>query len=317
MPRKVIIDCDPGIDDAFALALALFDPRLEVLAVTACSGTVEAERSTRNIQSIIEQLDPPRHPRIGAASEPDNAPIGDGRSLHGVDGLGGSELPPVGRQHVVPSEKLISDSLRANPGEVTLLCLGPLTGIARAFQRDPALHNAVDRIVISGGALNGIGDITPVAEFNMHFDPESAAMVLKSPTTKTLLPLEVSNQLSFGLDLIDQLPPKYTRVGGLLHPMLPYFFRVLRQTRAQETASFKSLAALLLVTEPMLFESQEQYVEIEEHGDLTRGLTFFDQRGFGPPRRNCEVVSRLDIDTAYDCIHTALRFAGQSSGEVM
>ncbi len=317
MPRKVVIDCDPGIDDAFALALALFDPRLEVLAVTACSGTIEAERSTQNIQSIIERLDPPRHPRIGAATDPDDAPIGDGRSLHGEDGLGNCELPPVARQHVVASEKLIADCLRANPGEVTILCLGPLTGVARAFQRDPALHNVVDRIVIAGGALNGIGDVTAVAEFNMHFDPASAAAVFRSPTTKTLVPLEVSTQMNFGLDLIDQLPPKYTRVGALLHPMLPYYFRMLRQNRAQEMVSFKSLTALLLVTEPMLFESQEQFVEIEEQGLLTRGETIVDQRGFSLPRRNCEVVTSLDVDSARDCIINAIRFAGHSSGEVV
>src|SRR5687767_7755754 len=127
MPRKVIIDCDPGIDDAVALTLALFDPRLEVVAVTAVAGNVPAERATLNVQAIIERLDPPRYPRLGAATAAEDVPYIDCRHLHGADGLGGSNfaVSQLARQH--PAEKLISDEIRAAPGEVTILCLGPLT----------------------------------------------------------------------------------------------------------------------------------------------------------------------------------------------
>ena len=88
MPRKVIIDCDPGIDDAVALIMALFDPRLEVVAVTSCSGSVESERTTQNILGLLEKLDPPRHPRLGAGADPEDAPVSDSRFLLGQDGLG-------------------------------------------------------------------------------------------------------------------------------------------------------------------------------------------------------------------------------------
>jgi inosine-uridine nucleoside N-ribohydrolase len=316
MARKVIIDCDPGIDDAVALIMALLDPRLEVMAVTACSGTVEAERSTQNVQAIVERLDPPRHPRLGQATDPEDAPVGDGRSLHGDDGLGGCGLAPVGRQHVMPSEKLIADRLRANPGEITLLCLGPLTGIARAFQRDPSLINLVDRIVMTGGAIEGVGDVSPCAEFNMHFDPSSAAAVFRSQTTKTLIPLEVSRQLSFGLDLIDILPPKYTRSGSLLHQMLPHLFRTFRQHRGHETIYMTSVVGLLAVSEPMLFSTRDHFVEIEELGQLTRGATIVDRRGFSALRRNMEVAFQMDVDSARDCVINALKFTGQQTGGI-
>ena len=161
MPRKVIIDCDPGIDDALALTLALFDPRLEVVAVNAVAGNVPAERATLNVQAIVEQLDPPRYPRLGAATAADDVPYTDGRLLHGPDGLGGAGLAvsKLARQHL--AEKLISDEVRAAPGDVTIICLGPLTNVARALVREPELADLISRIVIRGGAVNGIGDVTP------------------------------------------------------------------------------------------------------------------------------------------------------------
>lgn len=313
MPRKIIIDCDPGIDDALALAMALFDPRLDVLAVTACSGTVDAEQSTQNVQSLLELLDPPRHPRMGSASDPENAPIEDGSWLHGEDGLGNIGIQPVGRTHVMASEKLIADQLKAHPGEVTIVCLGPLTGIARAFQRDPGLVAAVDRIIMAGGAMDGVGDVTATAEFNMHFDPSSATAVFRSATTKTLIPLDVARQIPFGMELLEQLPPKYTRVGKLLHAILPAYFRSIRQNRAAETVAFHSLIAMLAVTDNMLLQTQEAYVEVEEHGLLTRGSTIVDRRGFGPMRRNMEIAVAIDADSAREAIVHAFKFAGQSS----
>ncbi len=313
MPRKIIIDCDLGIDDAAVLAAALFDPRLEVLAVTACSGVVEADRSTQNLQAVVEMLDPPRHPRIGAATDPDDAAIGDGRSFHGEDGLGNIQLQPVGRQHVHSSEKLIAEQLRANPGEVTILCLGPLTGLAKTFQRDPSLTKSVDRIVMCGGSIEGVGDVTSCAEFNMHFDPVSAAAVFRSATTKTLIPLEIGRQVAFGLDILEQLPPRYSRAGKLLHQTLPHLFRTFRQSRAAETIYMPSLIGLLAITDPTLIQTQEYYVEIEQTGELTRGMTIVDRRGFGPMRRNMEVAIGVDVESARDCIVNAWKFAGQSS----
>lgn len=313
MARKIIIDCDPGIDDAAALAMALFDPRLEVLAVTACSGTVEAERSTQNVQAIIEMLDPPRHPRLGAATDPEDAPMEDGRFLHGEDGLGNINASPMGRQHVMASEKLIAEQIKAHAGQVSIVCLGPLTGIARAFRRDPSLVEGVDRLFMTGGSLNGIGEISMAAEFNMHFDPQSAAAVFRSATTKTLVPLDVSREVSFGLDLLEKLPARYTRVGKLLHQIMPHLFRTFRQTRASETIYLPAVVAMLAVTEPRLFQSREQYVEIEQKGELTRGMTLIDNRGYGQVRRNMEVCMSVDAESARDCILNAWKFGGQAS----
>lgn len=313
MARKLIIDCDPGIDDAVALTMALFDPRLEVVAVTACSGTVDAQRSTQNLQAIVERLDPPRHPRVGSATDPDDAPVDNACDLHGADGLGNIELTPVGRQHIMPSEKLIADRLKADPGEVSILCTGPLTGVALAFRRDPSLVDLVDRLIIVGGTRDGVGDVTAAAEFNMHFDPSAASLVLRSATTKTLLPLEVTNQVTFGLELMEQLPPRYSRAGELLHGILPHYYRMLRQHRAQEMISFQAAIGLLAILEPTLMTSEESTVDIEEVGILTRGATIIERRPFARHRKDLELVVGIDTDAAREAIIRGLRFAGQQS----
>ena len=119
MSRKIIIDCDPGIDDAVALCMALFDPRLDVLAITGVAGTVDAGQVTNNITAIVSMLDPPRYPRIGKATPGQDAPVLDDQELHGRDGLGGCNFEPSGRQHQSPSEKVISDLVQQNPNEIT------------------------------------------------------------------------------------------------------------------------------------------------------------------------------------------------------
>ena len=120
MARKLIIDCDPGIDDAVALAMALFDPRLEVVAVTATEGNVAARQASRNAQAIVERLDPPRYPRLGAATSPDHPPSVDGRRMHGEDGLGNAGFAVSQLHHPHLSDKIICDEVRNAPDAVTI-----------------------------------------------------------------------------------------------------------------------------------------------------------------------------------------------------
>ena len=211
MARKVILDVDPGIDDAVAMTMALFDPRLEVVAVTAVAGNVPAEQATRNVQTIIEQLDPPRWPRVGAAVQPERTPLTDSRHIFGADGLGNAGFPVAELHHQHPSEKVITDEIRMAPEAVTIIALGPLTNIANAFRRDPSLADQVGQLLIMGGSVQGPGNITPAAEFNMYCDPAAAREVFRSRTTKTLIPLDVTNQVVMTYDLLDQLPAESTR----------------------------------------------------------------------------------------------------------
>ena len=300
MPKKVILDCDPGIDDAMALCLALFNPEIEVVAVTAVGGNVPPQLATRNVQAIIEQIDPPRWPRIGAASPPDNGLPVDGRHLHGIDGLGGINLSVAELRAQHPSEKIICDEIRAAPEAVTLVALGPLTNIARALQRDPELASLVGRVVIMGGTLNGPGNITPAAEFNMYCDPESAQTVFRAPATKTLIPLDVTNRVLLTYDIFNRLPDESTKVGSFLRKILPPAFRAYRQEFGLEGIHVHDSLALMSVIHPELFTMAEMGGDVETMGELTLGATVFDRRRMPSWRRNMEVAVDMQTEKVVD-----------------
>ncbi len=314
MTRKVILDVDPGIDDAMALCIALFDPKLEVAAVTATGGNCPPSQATRNVQAIIEQLDPPRLPRLGAASMPDNGLPVDGRHLYGVDGLGETNFPVAERQRIHPSEKIICDEIREAPeGTVTIVALGPLTNIARALARDPELASMVGQIVITGGAVLGPGNITPVAEFNIYCDPASAQAVFRSPSTKTLVPLDVTNRVVLSYDLFNQLPDETTRVGRFLHKVLPPAFRGYRQQFGLEGIHVHDTVALMSVLHPELFETTEMAGDVETSGELTSGMTVFDRRGVPIWRHNIDLVTDMRTDAVVDAIVRGIENAAEKA----
>lgn len=311
MTRKLIIDCDPGIDDALALCLALFDPRLEVLAITPCAGTVDPEQATENVHNLIERIDPPRMPRIGVAVPPERgAAVFNQSQLHGERGLGNVHWPPVSRQHSITSDKLIIDQVRANPGQVTIVCTGPLTGLAKALQRDPAIAGMLDQIIICGGSVSGVGDVTPCAEFNIHFDPASSRSVFRSATTKSLIPLEISRCLSFGWELVDQLPDRFTAVGAVLHELIPYLLRTTRQQLGHESVSFQAILPILMLLDPSVMKFESMAGDVEATGELTLGATVFDRRDPRSWRDNMEVACHIDVDQALELFHQSLSACG-------
>jgi inosine-uridine nucleoside N-ribohydrolase len=306
MARKVILDVDPGIDDAMALCLALSNADLDVVAVTAVGGNVAPAQATRNVQAVIEQLDPQRWPRLGAASEPDNRLAVDRRNLYGSDGLGGVNFAVAERQHLLPSEKVICDQVRDAPHEVTIVALGPLTNIARAFVRDPELPALVGRIVIMGGTVSGPGNITPAAEFNMYCDPVSAQAVFRSPSTKTLVPLDVTNGIELSYDLFRQLPDESTRVGRLLRQLLPPAFRGYRQQFGLEGIHVHDTVTLMAVICPELFTAKPMAGDVETQGELTVGATVFDRRRVPAWRHNMEVAVDMQKDAVVEAIFRGL-----------
>jgi purine nucleosidase len=313
MPKKVILDVDPGIDDAVAIALALFDPRLEVVAITATGGNVFPAQATRNVQTIVELLDPPRWPRVGAAPE-DNPLPADGRLLHGNNGLGNVDFPIAELAKVHPAEKVLCDEIRAAPEDVTVVCGGPLSNNARAMQRDPEWISLVGRLVISGGSLGVPGRTSPVADFNIYCDPLSARKVIKSPVTKTLVPLDVSGELTFTFDFLEQLPSESTRSGSLLRQMLAFSYRAQRQVLGQEHINLHDVVAIVAATNPELFEMEMFGADVETDGELTTGMVVFDRRrpALREWRPNVEVALKADIAAVRDCVLRGLEQAGKA-----
>jgi inosine-uridine nucleoside N-ribohydrolase len=313
MAKKILLDVDPGIDDAVALCLALFDSDLDVVAVTAVAGNVTAEQSTRNVQTVIEQLDPPRWPRIGVATQPEFGLPARNTHPHGADGLGNAQFQLSELQHRHPSEKLICDEIRAAPGEVTIVALGPLTNLARAFARDPAVAEMVGQIVIMGGTLIGPGDITPSAEFNIFCDPASARIVFQSGATTTLVPIDVTRQVSFDYDLLDRLPGVETRAGQFLRRILPHSFRTYRLELGYENIWLHDAVAYVAALQPDLFQTELTAGDVELSGELTTGATVFDRRRVREWRTNVAVATKVDTAAVREYIVRGLTAAGEAS----
>ncbi len=310
MTRKVIIDVDPGIDAVVALSIALFDPRLDVVAVTAVAGSLSATQATRNVQAIIEQLDPPRWPRIGAAVEPESAPALAPLSQHyGVDGLGNAGFRVAELHHQHPSEKVITEEIRQTPEHVTVLALGPATNVALALRRDASLASQFGQIVFSGGTVRAPGNATPAAEFNMYFDPVAARDLFRSRTTKTLVPLDSTTQVVFGYDRLEQLPDETTRIGRLLRKLLPVAFRAHRQDWGMEGIWLHDAVTLVAMTDPEFFTMQRLAGDVETLGELTTGATVFDRRATPEWRNNIDVAIEADVQGVIDTIMRGLQRA--------
>ena len=309
MPRKVILDIDPGIDDAVALVMALFDPRLEVLAVTATGGNVPAEQATANLQALVGLLDPPRLPRLGLAPA-DTALPEKPFNMHGADGLGGIDLPRAQLHGGHVSEKVIWETLRAHPREITIVALGPLTNLSRVLTRDPSIVELIGEVVIAGGTVQGAGNVTPVVDFNFYCDPRAARHVVREPVTKTLVPLETTGQVIFGFDLLDQLPDDSSRAGDILRRMLPHAFRAHRQLLGSEGISLHDVVALVAVTNPELFERTTVAADVETGGELTAGMLVVDRRTVRQWRPNLDLLVNCDVPAVKDCILRGLAVAG-------
>lgn len=312
MPRKVILDLDPGIDDAVALAMALFDPRLEVLAVTATGGNVPPEQATANLQSLVGLLDPPRLPRLGVAPTDTVLPEKP-FTLHGADGLGGIDLPRVQLHGGHVSEKVIWETLRAHPREITFVALGPLTNLSRVLARDPSIAELIGEVVVAGGTVQGHGNATPVVDFNFYCDPRAARHVVREPLAKTLVPLETTGQVAFGFDLLEQLPDESSRAGAILQRMLPHAFRAHRQLLGSEGICMHDVVALVSVTNPELFDRTTVAADVETGGELTAGMLVVDRRTVRQWRPNVDLLVGCDVPAVKDCILRGLAAAAEGT----
>jgi purine nucleosidase len=301
MARKVILDVDPGIEDAAAMCLALGSPALEVLAVTATGGMVSPEQATTNVQAIVEQLDPQRWPRLGTAS-PDQILRCDGPHLFGTDGLCGAHFAVAQRHHRHPSVKVICDEVRAAPGAVTIVALGPLSNIAAALKQQPDLASLIGHLLILGGTLGGPGNVTAAAEFNIYCDAEAARTVFQSRVTKTLVPIDITRRVTLNLDLLERLPPDDSPNGELLRQLLPGAFRAYRQHLGMEGIHLHDAVAIIASLSPELFTTERMYGDVETEGVLTYGATVLDRRRQPEHQPNLDVVVDMDAAAVTDCI---------------
>jgi inosine-uridine nucleoside N-ribohydrolase len=276
MARKVVLLTDPGIDGAFAITLALLDPDIDVLGLAAAAGNVKAEQATRNTQTVVEQLDPPRLPRFGTALPVDYDV--DGTRLHGPDGLGGAKFPCAQLHHKLSSDKLISDLVRQFPKEVTVVALGPLTVLARAFDRDPELPLLVQRLICLGGAWHEPGNASAVAEFHFYCDPLAARQVLRCGAPIMLVPLDVTRKLVYSPSDLLQLPNPESRASRFLRAIVPFGIGATSNLYGVEGFHLKDVLGVAAVALPGAISTRPMAVDVETRGELTRGMSVVDAR---------------------------------------
>ena len=293
MPKKIILDADPGIVDAMVLCLAAFYPTVEIVALTSVGGNVPADASARNLRALVEFLDPPRLPRLGIGTPPDEPILLDFRHIHGIDGLSGMPLPVAERLSPHPAEKIICDAVRSDPENVIIICLGPLTNIARAVARDPQLPERIRHIYITGGAINGRGNISPCAEFNIFADVQAAKTVFRLPCTKTLVPLDVTNPVLLTPLHLAMFPGEETKLGSFLSNIIQPAFRTYQQCYGLDGLHIHDLIAYMVAIHPSWATTKELPVQIETTGYLTRGMTITDQRPIPEFPPNIEVVMKI------------------------
>ncbi|MFQ6547944.1 nucleoside hydrolase [Aestuariibius sp. 2305UL40-4] len=274
--RKIIIDTDPGQDDAVAILLALASPELELLAVTTVAGNVPLPLTTRNARQVLELAQRPDIPVFSGCDKPLVRALVTAEHVHGKTGLDGAELPeptmPVQDEHAVDA---IIRLARDHPG-LTLCPIGPLTNIATALRKAPDLAENIGEIVLMGGAYFEVGNITPAAEFNIYVDPEAAAEVFASGIKLTILPLDCTHKFLVTRDRADAFRDLGTRVGQTVADWTHFFERFDMEKYASPGAPLHDPCVIAYLLWPDLFSGRHINVEVETTSDLTRGMTVAD-----------------------------------------
>ncbi len=299
MPRKIIIDTDPGQDDAVAILLALASPEeIEVLGITAVAGNVPLELTAKNARIICELAGKPDVKVYAGCDRPMAKTLVTAEHVHGQTGLNGPKLPdPVMALQDGHGVDFIIDTLRAEPaGTVTLCPLGPLTHIATAFERAPDIIEQVQEIVLMGGAYFEVGNITPAAEFNIYVDPEAAEITFRSGVPIVVMPLDVTHKALVTPARNDAFRALGTPVGTAVAEMTDFFERFDKEKYGSEGAPLHDPCVTAYLIRPELFSGRHVNVEIEVASPLTRGMTVADWWGVTDRAPNAMFMGDIDAD---------------------
>lgn len=298
MARRIIIDTDPGQDDAVAILLAIASPELDLLGITCVAGNVPLSLTAKNARVICELAGRPDIKVFAGCDRPLTRPLRTAEHVHGKTGLDGIALPeptmPLQQGHAVD---FIIDQARAHDA-VTLVPIGPLTNIASALQKAPDIAAKIDEIVIMGGAYFEVGNITPAAEFNIYVDPEAAEIVFRSGIKLTVMPLDVTHKALTTRPRIEAFRA-LGRVGEVVASWTDFFERFDMEKYGSEGAPLHDPCTVAYLLKPELFSGRLINVEIETQSELTRGMTVADWWGVTHRPRNAYFVGSCDADGFY------------------
>ncbi|WP_424969100.1 nucleoside hydrolase [Dinoroseobacter sp. S76] len=298
-PRKIIIDTDPGQDDAVAILLALASPEeINVLGITAVAGNVPLDLTAKNARIVCELAGRPDIPVFAGCDRPIARTLVTAEHVHGKTGLDGPVLPdptmPLADQHAVA---FLIETLRREPaGTVTLCPLGPLTNIATAFTEAPDIIPRVAEIVLMGGAYFEVGNITPAAEFNIYVDPEAAKAVFAAGAPLVVMPLDVTHKALTTAPHIAGFRALGTHVGDMVAAWTDFFERFDKEKYGSEGAPLHDPCVIAYLLRPELFSGRQINVEIEVDSPLTRGMTVADWWGVTERAPNALFIGDVDAD---------------------
>ncbi len=301
--QSLIIDCDPGVDDAVGLLLAFASPELEILAVTTVAGNVSLERTTRNARILRQIAERQDVPVCAGAERPLRRPPAEAAEFHGAEGLGGLEVfaPDAPAATGSAIEAMIERVMTRPAGAVAIAVMGPMTNLARAMRAEPSLAERLGPVVVMGGARSEGGNITASAEFNIWADPDAAAEVFASPCRVTVLGLDATHQVratQTRIAAIEALPGRSARTAAAL---LRFSQDVERRIVGWEWAPLHDPCTVAWLLKPGLFRTVPCEIAVETESDLTRGHTAVEFRVDATTARHHWVVE-ADAQGVFDLI---------------
>ena len=311
-PKKIILDCDPGHDDAIALLLAHGNPNIELLAVTTVVGNQTLDKVTRNALSVARIANITNVPFAAGAVRPLVRNVEIAPDIHGDSGLDGPVLPEptiqLDNRHAID---LIIETIMSHPPKtVTLVPTGGLTNIAMAVRKEPKIVERVKEVVLMGGGYH-VGNWSAVAEFNIKIDPEAAHIVFNEKWPVTMVGLDLTHQALATPDVIEKIKAIKTKPAKFVLEMLEFFGKMYKQAQGFTYPPVHDPCAVAYVINPELIKTKRVPVDIELTGTLTLGMTVADFRF--PPDDNChtQVATELDHTGFWDLIVDSLKRIGE------
>jgi uridine nucleosidase len=298
MPEKILIDTDPGIDDTMAILLALRSPELQVVGLTSVFGNTDSNITAQNALRIVELEGHAQIPVAQGSGIPlVIAPRSHGKRVHHEDGMGGANLPPPQGKLVPKSAaQFIVDTVLANPGEITLVPIGPLTNVALALRIEPRIAELVKRVVIMGGAATVPGNASPVAEANIHNDPDAAHIVFGAGWDLTMVGLDVTHKTVMTSAYIEDLIRVRNPATDLIRQIVPHYLNFFREFRGfGDGIATHDPSATALLIDPSLFKVERMPIFVETQGHCA-GQTVPDRRRQW--REVPEINVCLDVDSS-------------------
>ena len=302
--QKLIIDTDPGQDDAVAILLALASPELDLMGITTVAGNVPLALTQENARKICDLAGRRDVPVFAGADRPLERDLVTAEHVHGRTGLDGPELPdpvtPLQDRHAVD---FLIDTLRSEPeGSVTLAPVGPLTNIATALRKAPDIARRIRQIVLMGGGCFEGGNITPAAEFNIYVDPEAAAEVFAAEIPIVMMPLDVTHKVLTTAARTRRIRAIGTKTAVAIADMLEFFERFDEEKYGSDGGPLHDPCTIAWMLQPDMFSGRHCNVEIETKSDLTMGMTVIDWWQVSGRPHNALVVGDIDPDAFFDLV---------------